>query len=132
MLTILLVGELGSRFDNLGDLLAQAGHAVERIPSHRLLHLDSIIEVLQPHLVLIDYSDPMRDSVEQFCVTPYDADSPMLVLAQTLDTDFSQRLRQSGLAVYTGASTEMAASHDADTCARCPRCTGTQTARSSR
>jgi AmiR/NasT family two-component response regulator len=77
MLTILLVGELGSRFDNLGDLLAQAGHAVERIPSHRLLHLDSIIEVLQPHLVLIDYSDPMRDSVEQFCVTPYDADSPM-------------------------------------------------------
>lgn len=33
MLTILLVGELGSRLDNLGDLLAQAGHVVERIPS---------------------------------------------------------------------------------------------------
>ena len=104
MLTILLVGELGSRLDNLGDLLAQAGHVVERIPSHRLLQLDTLIDVLQPHLVLIDYSDPMRDSVEQFCITPYDADSPMLVLAQELDPDLSGRLRQSGLAVYTGDS----------------------------
>lgn len=108
MLTILLVGELGSRLENLGELLTQAGHTIERIPSDRLLQLDTLIDVLQPHLVLIDYTDPMRDSVEQFCITPYDADSPMLVLAQELDPDLGNRLRQSGLAVYTGASIEMA------------------------
>jgi two-component system, response regulator / RNA-binding antiterminator len=108
MLTILLVGEFGSRLDNLAELLTQAGHTIERIPSTRLLQLDTLIDVLQPHLVLIDYSDPMRDSVEQFCITPYDADSPLLVLAQSLDPDLSHRLRQSGLAVYTGISTEIA------------------------
>jgi response regulator NasT len=108
MLTILLVGEPSSRLDTIDQLLTEIGHVVERLPSQRLLHLDTLIHALQPHLVLIDYSDPMRDSVEQFCVTPYGADSPLLVLAQEIDPDLSNRLRQSGLAVYSGFSTEAA------------------------
>lgn len=108
MLTILLVGEPSSRLDTIEQLLTEVGHEVKRLSSQHLLHLDTLIPALQPHLVLIDYSDPMRDSVEQFCVTPYGADSPLLVLAQDIEPDFSDRLRQSGLAVYSGFSTEVA------------------------
>lgn len=108
MLSILLVGELGSRLDSLAALLSDAGHNVERLAAERLLHLDTLIQVMQPNMVLIDYSDPMRDSVEQFCVHSSGSDSPLLVLAQAMEADLSSQLRQAGLAVYTGMGTEIA------------------------
>jgi response regulator NasT len=63
---------------------------------------------MQPHLVLIDYSDPMRDSIEQFCCVPLGSTSPLLLLAQHMDTALMDRLRQAGLVVYSGSSTESA------------------------
>lgn len=108
MLTILLVGELGTRLDALAALLQAQGHTIERLPAARLLHLDTLMTVMQPHLVLIDYSDPMRDSIEQFCFTTAGNTSPLLLLAQHMDDQLIGQLRQAGLVVYSGASTEAA------------------------
>ncbi|MEY2863420.1 MAG: hypothetical protein RLY58_1127 [Pseudomonadota bacterium] len=108
MLTILLMGELGTRLDALANLLETQGHTVERLAPERLLHLDTLMTVMQPHLVLIDYSDPMRDSVEQFCFAPLGSTSPLLLLAQDMEATLMARLRQAGLVVYSGASTETA------------------------
>lgn len=108
MLRVLLMGEPGSHFDALAELLRSAGHEVERMPASRLLHLEALVQAMRPDVVLVDYSDPLRDSVEQLCYASFGFDAPLLVLGQGLDIALSQRLTQAGLAVYAGFKADAA------------------------
>lgn len=108
MLRVLLMGEPGTRFDALADLLRGAGHEVERVPANRLLHLEALVQAMCPDVVLVDYSDPLRDTVEQLCYASFGFDTPLLVLGQGLDAALSQRMTQAGLAVYAGFKADAA------------------------
>ena len=102
MLRVLLLGEPGTRSDSLGRLLLDAGHAVETLPASRLMHLEALVTAMRPNVVLVDYTDPLRDSVEQLCYAPFGLDTPLLLLGQGLDQGLSQRVSRAGFAVYTG------------------------------
>ena len=107
MLRVLLLGEPGTRSDSLGRLLLDAGHAVETLPASRLMHLEALVTAMRPNVVLVDYTDPIRDSVEQLCYAPFGLDTPLLLLGQGLDQGLSQRVSKAGFAVYTGFGSDV-------------------------
>jgi response regulator NasT len=108
MLRVLLLGEPGTRSDSLGCLLQDAGHSVETLPASRLVHLEAWVTATRPNVVLVDYTDPLRDSVEQLCYAPFGLDTPLLLLGQGLDPGLSQRVSRAGFAVYTGFGSDVA------------------------
>lgn len=107
MLRVLLLGEPGTRSEALGRLLLDAGHEVETLPASRLMHLEALVTAMRPNVVLVDYSDPLRDSVEQLCYAPFGLDTPLLLLGQGLDQGLSQRVSRAGFAVYTGFQSDV-------------------------
>lgn len=107
MLRVLLLGEPGTRSDSLGRLLLDAGHVVETLPASRLMHLEALVTAMRPNVVLVDYTDPLRDSVEQLCYAPFGLDTPLLLLGQGLDQGLSQRVSRAGFAVYTGFGSDV-------------------------
>lgn len=102
MLRVLLMGEPGTRSDELGRLLVDAGHEVAVLPAERLMHLEALVTQMRPNVVLVDYSDPLRDSVEQLCYAPFGLDTPLLLLGHGLDKTLARQVSQAGFAVYTG------------------------------
>lgn len=107
MLRVLLLGEPGTRSEALGALLRDAGHQVETLPAARLLYLEALVTAMRPNVVLVDYSDPLRDSVEQLCLAPFGLDTPLLLLGHGLDQALSQRVSRAGFAVYTGFQSDV-------------------------
>lgn len=107
MLRVLLMGEPGTRSDDLGKLLVDAGHEVVTLPASRLLHLEALVTQMRPNVVLVDYSDPLRDSVEQLCYAPFGLDTPLLLLGQGLDKSLAQRVTRAGFAVYAGFQSDV-------------------------
>lgn len=107
MLRVLLMGEPGTRSDDLGKLLVDAGHQVVTLPATRLMHLEALVTQMRPNVVLVDYSDPLRDSVEQLCYAPFGLDTPLLLLGQGLEPALAQRVTRAGFAVYAGFQSDV-------------------------
>lgn len=106
MLRVLLLGDAGERAEALAGLLLAAGHAVETLPASRLTHLEALVAAMRPNVVLVDYADPLRDSLEQLCLAPFGLDTPLLLLGH-LDPVMARKAGRAGFAVYTGFQSDV-------------------------
>ena len=95
----MLVDDDPVRMGLLDEALSAAGHEV----IGRLLDTDDIIgavETLSPDIVLIDVDSPSRDTLESLGQISRDRPRPIVLFAQTSDSDTIRRAMRAGVSAY--------------------------------
>lgn len=96
---VMLVDDDRERMQLLTDALSAMGHTVVA----RLLDTDDILGTVstqQPDIILIDVDSPSRDTLESLGQISRDRPRPIVLFAQTSDSETIRRAMRAGVSAY--------------------------------